>query len=274
MKTFKQGFVAAGIAAGLLAGTGQAYAELDFQSLIREGLLGAGVGAISAGVGKGNAGTGALVGAGVNIIGGSLLSFLTAPSSGGAGQTVYAQQRQVYASQPVYYSQPQTTYAQPQPVYTQSTYSQPVYSQSAVAAEPVYTYSQPAVSYVQPSSYAPSYSQPQVQPEDSTKKIIKQGILGAGVGALSAGVGKGNAGTGALVGAGTNVIGGALLDFLTGSTAASAAPQTAYYYAPPASTRSTVKAASAWTAQTPQRRIVRTYDSAGNLVKEEEFTDL
>ena len=79
MKTFKRGWVAAGITVGLLAGSVPARAEVDLRSLLKEGLLGAGVGAISAGVGRGNAGTGALVGAGTQIIGGSLLSFLTSP---------------------------------------------------------------------------------------------------------------------------------------------------------------------------------------------------
>src|SRR3989338_1508090 len=51
--------------------------------------------------------------------------------------------------------------------------------------------------------------------EDPNKKILKQGLLGAGVGAISAEASGGKAGTGALVGAGTNVIGGALLDTLT-----------------------------------------------------------
>src|ERR1041384_8288217 len=53
--------------------------------------------------------------------------------------------------------------------------------------------------------------------EDPNKKILKQGLLGAGVGAISAEASGGKAGTGALVGAGTNVIGGALLDTLTSS---------------------------------------------------------
>ena len=43
--------------------------------------------------------------------------------------------------------------------------------------------------------------------EDTNKKILKQGLLGAGVGAISAEASGGKAGTGALIGAGTNVIG-------------------------------------------------------------------
>jgi len=61
-----------------------------------------------------------------------------------------------------------------------------------------------------------------------SKDILKQGLLGAGVGAISAEASGGKAGKGALVGAGTNVIGGALLDALSGSgqqqQAAPAAP--------------------------------------------------
>lgn len=249
---FKQSVAAAVAVVGLSVSAAQAHAEIDFRSLLKEGILGAGVGAISAGVGKGNAGTGALVGAGTQIIGGSLLSFLTSPSSGGGSGAVYATQQQVYAAQPVYY-------AQSQPVYTPSAYTQPVYTQTVPAAEPVYTYSQPTY----------TYSQPQTQ-DDSAKKVIKQGLLGAGVGALAAGVGDGNAGTGALVGAGTNVIGGALLDFLTGPSTTSSAPQTVYYTSAPA--RSARQTPSAVPADT-HRRIVRTFDSAGKLVKEEEFWD-
>ena len=53
--------------------------------------------------------------------------------------------------------------------------------------------------------------------EDSAKKILKDGLLGAGVGAVSAGASGGKAGKGALIGAGTNVVGGAVIDLLTGS---------------------------------------------------------
>lgn len=261
MKTVSKGLAAAVlVVTGLTVSAGPARAEVDLQSLLREGLLGAGVGAISAGVGKGNAGTGALVGAGTQIIGGSLLSFLTAPSSS-QGRTVYAQQQQVVAAQPVYYTQPQ-------PVYAQPAYSQPVYSQS-VTAEPVYTYSQP-------STQVYTYSAPAASQDESGKKILKQGLLGAGVGALSAGVGKGNAGTGALVGAGTSVIGGALFDFLTGPSTASQS-QPVYYTSnvQPARTVQTAGTSSVWGTGKPgpttQRRIVRTYDSEGNLVSEEEF---
>lgn len=53
--------------------------------------------------------------------------------------------------------------------------------------------------------------------DSQNKTILKQAVLGAGVGAISAGASGGSAGTGALIGAGTNVIGSAVLDTLTSS---------------------------------------------------------
>ena len=55
--------------------------------------------------------------------------------------------------------------------------------------------------------------------EEQTRDILKQGLLGAGVGAISAGASGGKAGQGALIGAGTSVIGSALLDAITGPSA-------------------------------------------------------
>ncbi|MEI8345549.1 MAG: hypothetical protein WCG06_05700, partial [Candidatus Omnitrophota bacterium] len=69
--------------------------------------------------------------------------------------------------------------------------------------------------------------------EDPNKKIIKQGLLGAGVGAISAGASGGNAGTGALIGAGTNVVGGALLDTLTEQPKSQPVQQVQYVQAQP-----------------------------------------
>ena len=54
--------------------------------------------------------------------------------------------------------------------------------------------------------------------EDGTTKILKSGLVGAGSGALAAGMSGGNAGKGALIGMGTSVIGGALLDMLSGNS--------------------------------------------------------
>lgn len=56
------------------------------------------------------------------------------------------------------------------------------------------------------------------QQDDKGREIIKQGIVGAGVGAISAGASGGKAGKGALIGAGTNILGNAILDtFMTPS---------------------------------------------------------
>jgi hypothetical protein len=52
---------------------------------------------------------------------------------------------------------------------------------------------------------------------NSSSDLLKQGLLGAGAGAAGSAMSGGNAGTGALVGAGVNVLGGALLDSITGS---------------------------------------------------------
>jgi len=73
----------------------------------------------------------------------------------------------------------------------------------------------------------PAYS----QDDDTTRNVLKNGLLGAGTGAIAAGASGGNAGTGALIGAGTNVIGGALLDMMTTPSASSsrrAAPPPQY----------------------------------------------
>ena len=79
------------------------------------------------------------------------------------------------------------------------------------------------------SSKAPAQGQDYSGNDDPNKKILKQGLLGAGVGAISAEASGGKAGTGALVGAGTNVIGGALLDTLTTPSA----PKPQYVQAAP-----------------------------------------
>ncbi|MBI4335759.1 MAG: hypothetical protein HY589_03805 [Candidatus Omnitrophica bacterium] len=55
--------------------------------------------------------------------------------------------------------------------------------------------------------------------EDASKKVLKEGLLGAATGAVAAGASGGKAGKGALIGAGVNVVGGALLDTITGPAA-------------------------------------------------------
>ena len=102
----------------------------------------------------------------------------------------------------------------------------PVYS-----SQPVYTQTRPTTQ------------------DDYNKKVIKQGLLGAATGAIAAEASGGKAGTGALVGAGTNVIGGALIDVLT--TPQSQPQQTLY---------------------PDNHRVVRKFDSDGNIISEEVFT--
>ena len=53
--------------------------------------------------------------------------------------------------------------------------------------------------------------------QDQNKNILKEAVVGAGVGAVASGASGGSAGKGALIGAGTNVIGNALVDTLTSS---------------------------------------------------------
>jgi hypothetical protein len=133
----------------------------DTRNILKQGLLGAGTGAIASGASGGNAGQGALIGAGTNVIGGALLDAITTPSgSSGGSYRRGAPQQGYYDDQGDYY------------------YEEP----------------------------------PQ---ESGTQKVLKQGLLGAGTGAIASAASGGDAGKGALIGAGTNVIGGALLDAIT-----------------------------------------------------------
>jgi hypothetical protein len=218
------------------------------KKILKSGLLGAGVGAISAEASGGKAGTGALVGAGTNVIGGALLDTLTS-SPKPQQQPVYVQQAPVYQQQ--------------QPVYQQQSYPVQV-QQTQYRTEPQPVYVQQPVYYQQP---------PQ---EDPNKKIIKQGLLGAGVGAISASASGGKAGKGALIGAGTNVIGGALLDTLMGPSTTQQ-PQPVYVqqqqpvyqqYQQPAPS---YQQNSGYTSTTqPKKKIVRKFDKDGNVISEEE----
>lgn len=72
------------------------------QKVLKEGIVGAGVGAIAAGASGGKAGKGALIGAGANIAGGVIMDALSGPST------------------------PAPQQVQPQPVYQQPAYQQPV----------------------------------------------------------------------------------------------------------------------------------------------------
>ena len=96
--------------------------------------------------------------------------------------------------------------------------------------------------------------------DDYNKKIIKQGLLGAATGAIAAEASGGKAGKGALIGAGTNIIGGALFDVLTTPQSQPQQVQYAPYV-------------TQWNQENPNRnRIVRKFDSNGNVISEEVFT--
>lgn len=233
-------------ASGISRASGQDYYgnEDPNKKILKEGLLGAGTGAIAAGASGGNAGKGALIGAGTNVIGGALLDTLTSNPAPAPQPVQYVQQAPQYAPAQSYPVQPQGGYPVDQ---------QPVYVQQA----PVY------------------YQPPQ---EDPNKKILKQGLLGAGVGAISASASGGNAGKGALIGAGTNVIGGALLDSLFSGPPQPQQPRTVYVqqapqpYYPPQGYANAPNGAVAQQAPAnqPKKKIIRKFDSDGNVVSEEE----
>ena len=205
--------------------TASAYSdEEDTRNILKQGLLGAGVGAIAAGTSKGNAGQGALVGAGTAVIGSALLDAITEP---------------------------------------------PSRSRSRRAAEPP-----PDEGYYYPADEPEDYYYEEEPQESSSQKILKQGLVGAGTGAIAAGVSGGDAGKGALIGAGTNVIGNALLDTLTEP------PRTrrgrAYRRIPPRQTQNQYTTqesadASGTGDQGTRKKIIKKYDESGKLVSEEEI---
>ncbi|MFH1995849.1 MAG: hypothetical protein ABIJ27_02485 [Candidatus Omnitrophota bacterium] len=199
------------------------------RQILKQGLLGAGVGAISSSASGGKAGQGALIGAGTGILGNILLDTLSGSSS----------------------SKPKSRRRQSAPPPRDDYYYQ---DQGAE-----YYYEEP----------------PQ---EDSSKKILKQGLLGAGVGAISASASGGKAGQGALIGAGTNVIGGALLDTITAPPQQKqrtyrrvprrrAAPQQQQQSQQQYYTQESEDTSAAGS----KKKIIKKYDESGKLVSEEEI---
>ena len=230
--------VMAGIAVMLVAClvAGTAYAQDDStRQILKQGLLGAGTGAIASGASGGDAGKGALIGAGTSVIGSALLDALTGPS------------------------------------------------QSARRAPPPQYYDDGGYYYEEP------YYEPPPQ-QSSTQKILKQGLVGAGTGALAAGMSKGNAGQGALIGAGTSIIGNALLDTLTQPAQQRSGrvyrrmpppppPQYRQYpqqqqqyqqqYGQPQYQQA--PAAEGGDLGSGQKRVIKKYDENGKLISEEEI---
>ncbi|MCX5667866.1 MAG: glycine zipper family protein [Candidatus Omnitrophica bacterium] len=203
--------------------------EENTKNVLKQGLLGAGTGAIASGVSGGNAGTGALIGAGTGVIGGALLDAITAPpasSSRSSRRSAPPQQTQYYDDEENY-------------------------------------------------DDGQEYYEEEPPQESGTSKVLKQGLLGAGTGAIASGMSGGSAGKGALIGAGTGVIGGALLDMMTQPSQ----PKRVYRRAPArqqpqqtqASPRVQQPGDDSGTTGASHKKVVRKYDDNGKVISEEEI---
>ncbi len=106
--------------------------------------------------------------------------------------------------------------------------------------------------------------------DDSNRSILRNGLLGAGTGAIAASASGGKAGKGALIGAGTNVIGGALLDTLMPSQPQPQPQQVQYVQAPPPQYAPAPVYQDQGQAPQPKKHIIRKYDADGHVVSEEE----
>ena len=199
------------------------------RNVLKQGLLGAGTGAIASGASGGKAGTGALIGAGTGAIGGALLDAITAPPA---------------SSGPSRRSAPPSRQAQ---YYDDDYYD-----------------------------YGQEYYEEEPPQESGTTKVLKQGLLGAGTGALASGMSGGSAGKGALIGAGTGVIGGALLDMITQPSQ----PKRVYRKAPARQQQPQqavrvqqpgVNEPDAVAAGTSHKKVIRKYDDNGKVISEEEI---
>lgn len=207
--------------------SGIAYCQDDdtTRNVLKQGLLGAGTGAIAAGASGGNAGKGALIGAGTGVIGSVLLDAMTAPPRQSAPRG---------------------------------------YSRQSAPPPPDDYYEDDQGEY---------YYEEAPPQESGTQKVLKQGLLGAGTGAIAAGASGGNAGQGALIGAGTGVIGGALLDTITQPPP----PRRVYRRAPAPAPRQQVKSQNVQVQEEPagpesgRKKIIKKYDDSGKLVSEEEI---
>lgn len=210
--------------------TGSAFSQTDesTKNVLKNGLLGAGTGAIAAGTSGGNAGTGALVGAGTGVIGGALLDMITTPSA----PARQAPPQQYYAGQPYPDDQGEYYYEEP----------------------------------------------PQ---QSAASNVLKNGLLGAGTGAIAAGASGGNAGKGALIGAGTGAIGGILLDAITQPSQPRRvyrrpAPQPVQQPVPQQQNQqvyTTPATSEDDTSGAPgtRKKVIRKYDDTGKVVSEEEI---
>ena len=119
------------ISLGVLLGlvfAGQAFADEDNLRILRQGALGAGVGAVSSYASGGKAGKGALIGAGTEVLGNAVLGILTE-----------SPRQQVQQVQPVYYSQP--VYVQERTRHHHRHHGHRPETVYVYRAEPMYVYS-------------------------------------------------------------------------------------------------------------------------------------
>jgi hypothetical protein len=217
-----------------LIATSACATDEETRNILKQGLLGAGTGAIASGASGGNAGTGALIGAGTGVIGGALLDAITEPSP---------------------------RYSRSAPPPAQGQYYDDQYDDGGE-----YYYEEP----------------PQ---QSAASNVLKQGLLGAGTGAIAAGASGGDAGKGALIGAGTGAIGGILLDAISQPSqprrvyrrpAQQQAYPTTYPQQQPQQARQqvyTTPATDEGTSGAPgtRKKVVRKYDDTGKVVSEEEI---
>ena len=230
MKRFKLMFIMA-LCVGMVAGLACGQDDDQTRNVLKQGLLGAGVGAISSSASGGNAGQGALIGAGTSVIGSALLDAITGPSSSSSSRRSAPPPDDYY-----YADSPEDYYYEEEP--------------------------------------------PQ---ESGTSKVLKQGLVGAGVGAISAGASGGDAGKGALIGAGTNVIGNALLDAITQPPQQRRKvyrkippqqqyPQQQQYRSQPQYQPQNVQVQEETVGSGEGRKkVIKKYDANGKLVSEEEI---
>ena len=122
------------------------------------------------------------------------------------------------------------------------------------------------------SAFLLSFAVQALADDDANRNILRNGLLGAGTGAIAASASGGKAGKGALIGAGTNVIGGALLDTLMPSQPKPQPVQ--YVQAPPQYVQAPPQYAPAPVEQpqaaAPKKHVIRKYDADGHIVSEEE----
>jgi len=106
------------------------------------------------------------------------------------------------------------------------------------------------------------------QDEDQTRNVLKQGLLGAGTGAIAAGASGGKAGQGALIGAGTAVIGNALLDTLTQPSQQRKGK--VYRKIPKQKVQNVQVQEETAGSEGGRKKVIKKYDENGKLVSEEE----